>query len=287
MSTRLALAHQQAQARLAEQLSIATLAQWRMLVRAPGVGGDQFIERAVPAIQLQSTRSLALARVFYSNVRYIERRDAGPVPALPEIELPDEAVVTSLVAAGFKQLSDSLAAGRELEEALDIAGRSASGAAVRQTLAPGRQFVQRAPEHDSVAIGLYWTTSGDERVCHWCSMLESRGAVFRGNSWKTAEDPRPDGSRKVSAHDLCQCSLTPLFREDQSLPDSVEQRSFQWKLATEAHIGHDKVKAWRRYWMALQRGESEILALARAHGDKDAVTRLGVASEPSEREEVA
>lgn len=189
-------------------------------------------------------------------------------------ELPDEKIITGLVASGFEQLQRSLDVGRTMEEALQLASTAAVGSAVRNTLEPGRRGIMDAQGYDDRVVGLYWVTAGDTRVCHWCSMLESRGAVFKDGSWKTQEDPRPDGTSKVSAHDLCRCSLAPFYDSSPELPDSVQARYDQWRIATSHASGDEKRLAWRRYWDALGRGEDEVLALARARRDLEQVARL-------------
>lgn len=196
------------------------------------------------------------------------------------MEFDEEATAASLVAAGFAFLTEELERGLDLAEALESAGTSVVGAGVRRSQAAGRETIIRSVEQDRVALAYYWQTRADAKVCSWCGMLESRGPVFKDGSWKTQEDARPDGYRKVSAHDECRCWLAPTFRRGQELPDVVEQRYSDWRLVTGAAgtSGHDSIKAWRRWWEALQRGESSELALARAVGDSEAVSRLRAAA---------
>lgn len=245
-------------------------------MRAPGVGGDEFLASALRQLRGASTRSSGLARAFYDQARRLDAPAAAPAFSAEPESFDEEATTASLVAAGFAFLNDELERGLDLAEALENAGRSVTAAGVRRSQAAGRGTIIGAVERDKVALAYYWQTRGDAQVCSWCGMLESRGPVFKDGSWKTEEDPRPDGFRKVSAHDDCRCWLAPTFRRGQALPDVVEQRYSDWKLVRDATgaSGHEALLAWRRWWEALQRGESSEMALARARRDMDAVARL-------------
>jgi hypothetical protein len=60
-----------------------------------------------------------------------------------------------------------------------------------------------------------------------------------------------------------------------------------WTLASTPFSGNEKLTAFRRYWEALQRGEDEVLALARAHRDQETVARLRGSRSLDPTEEVA
>lgn len=197
-------------------------------------------------------------------------------------ELPDEQVVAGLVAAGFQQLSDAIEAGHTLEEALGIGETGAKGSAIRTMLEPGRRAIKDAHGQDERVLGYYRVTAGDDRVCFFCSMLASRGAVFSRESFD-ASDPRFIGPGKVKVHDNCRCGYVPFFRDQPALPDSVEQTYSQWIDVTADFSGHEKALAWRRYWEALSRGEGEDLARARAYRNAEDVARLrGATLAPTE-----
>jgi hypothetical protein len=265
--TRLAATHQQAQAALAARLAAILAARWRTLVSRPGVGGDEYLERAVRDIRGQYGASVILARSFYATSRRLGAPSAGAfTPTAPEFD--DEATIVSLVAAGFDYLRDQLEAGNDLATALEAAGDSAARAGVRRALSGGRTLIVDGTERDRAAVGFYWQTVGDDRVCSWCAMLSSRGAVFKEDSW--ASDPRPDGRRKVSAHDNCRCHVAPVWDPAQELPDGVLDLSADWDdvratgPGSSLWSGHESIKAWRRFWEALQRGEDRATALEHA-----------------------
>jgi hypothetical protein len=264
--TRLAATHQAAQAQLAARLAAILLARWRSLVTAPGVGGDEYLERALRDIRGQYGASTILARSFYGQSRRLGAPDAATfTPEAPPFD--EEATIVSLVAAGFDHLSQALERGEDLSDALVTAGESASRAGVRRALVGGRTLIVDGVERDLAAAGFYWQTVGDDRVCSWCAMLSSRGAVFKQDSWDG--DPRPDGRRKVSAHDNCRCHVAPVWNPSQELPDGVLDLSADWDDVRgtgpgNGWSGHESIKAWRRFWEALQRGEDRDSALARA-----------------------
>lgn len=256
-----------------------------MSVRAPGVGTDEFLAAALASVRQASSLSVATARTYYGTARRLQLPSAPAVDLEPE-EFVDDQVVAGLVASGLQSLSDALEAGKDLAEALEVAGGAAEGSAVRTGLERGRQLIRLAPEQDTLALGWYRTTAGDDRVCFFCAALASRGAVYRGDSFSEA-DPRFSGPGRVKVHDMCRCGFAPLFTSGADLPDSVIAQRDAWDLSTSPFSGHDKLTAFRRYWSALQRGEDEILALARAHRDKETVARLSGSSMLDPTEEVA
>lgn len=260
-------------------------ARWRLSVRAPGVGTDEFLETVLAAIRSASTLSVATARTYYGTTRRLQIPSAPAIDLEPE-EFVDDRAIAGLVASGLQSLSDALEAGDDLAVALEKASGQAQGSAVRTGLRAGRQLIRLAPEQDQLALGWYRTTAGDDRVCFFCAALASRGAVYRGDSFNES-DPRFSGPGEVKVHDLCRCGFAALFTSGADLPDSVIAQRDAWDLSTGPFSGHDKLTAFRRYWSALQRGEDEILALARAHRDKETVARLSGSSMLDPTEEVA
>lgn len=241
-------------------------------MKAPGVGTDQFIAQALASVRSTSTMSVGAARTYYGTARRLELPDERPVRLEAE-PLVDEQVIAGLVASGMKSLSDALEAGKELGEALEVASGASQGSAIRNMLLPGRQMIRNAPAQDSLALGYYRVTAGDDRVCFFCTALASRGAVYRGDSFDRS-DPRFSGPGEVKVHDRCRCSFATLYRSGAELPDQVIAARDSWDLASSPFSGQDKMKAFRRYWESLARGEDEILALARAHRDQEIVARL-------------
>lgn len=233
-------------------------------------------------------RSSSTARSYYRTNRRLELPEAPSVDLEPP-ELIDDQVIASIVAEGFQELSDALKAGRTLQEALGLGAELAEGAAIRNAFRPGREMLYDAHRQDDRALGWVWETAGDDRVCYRCSMQQSRGAVFRNDSFDVRNNA--DGTLKVWFHDQCRCHLRNVFTDDPALSDTAARLYDQWSLATGPFTapsdgsltGNEPVNAWRRYWESIRRGESEVLALARAHRDREAISRmLG-----PEKEEVA
>lgn len=237
------------------------------------------MERALAAIHSVERRSSAVSRVYYSAARRAELPDVAPVTLTPP-ELPDEQVIAGMVAEAFRSLSDSLEAGKSLAEALGVGSDQAQGVAVRNALRPSRNMLYSSSEQDSRSLGWIWETAGDDRVCYRCSMQESRGPVFSDGSFDTRNNA--SGEMKVWFHSLCRCHLRNFFTEAPELQDRTARLYQQWSLATApftapssgALTGNESVNAWRRYWQSIQRGENEVLALARAHRDQDTVSRM-------------
>jgi hypothetical protein len=284
-ATLLAQQHRTAQARLADALAAIVAARWRLTVRAPGQGTDQFIERAVVDIRRAATTSTTAARIYYGRARALDLPDADRVQ-LEAQPLVDEQLVAGLVASGMKHLSDALEAGKELGEALEEASSAAQGSSVRLALLPARQMIRTAHTQDDLALGWYRVTANDDRVCFFCAALASRGAVYRSDSFSRS-DPRFSGDGEVKVHDRCRCTFAPLFTSGADLPDSVTAMRDAWTLASTPFSGNEKLTAFRRYWEALQRGEDEVLALARAHRDRETVARLRGSRSLDPTEEVA
>lgn len=250
-----------------------------MSVRGPGKGTDQFLDQALASIRTVSSGSVSMANTYYSANRRLELPGSEPV-RLEAPELVEEQVIAGLVAEAFQSLSDAMEAGKTLAEALDTSAELAEGVAIRTAFRPGREMLYDAHRQDRRTIGWIWETAGDDRVCYRCSMQQSRGAVFDRQSFDVRNNA--DGTMKVWFHNLCRCHLRNVFTEDPALSDVAARLYEQWSLATAPFsapsdgslTGNESVNAWRRYWEALRRGENEVLALARAHRDRETISRM-------------
>jgi len=255
-------------------------------VAGPGRGTDQFLEQALGSIRTISSASVAAARTYYGANRSLELPGVAPA-SLEAPELVDEQVIAGIVAEAFQSLSDAMEAGESLEEALGTSAELAEGVAIRSAFRPGREMLYDAHRQDERAIGWIWETANDDRVCYRCSMQQSRGAVFEKDSFDVRNNA--DGTMKVWFHNLCRCHLRNVFTEDPALSDTAARLYQQWSIATQPFsapasgslTGNESVNAWRRYWESLRRGENEVLALARAHRDREAISRMLA---PSEKE---
>lgn len=222
---------------------------------------------------------MSAARTYYGANRRLELPGVAPV-TLEAPDLVEDQVIAAVVAEAFQSLSDAMEAGQTLEQALGTSGELAEGVAVRNAFRPSREMLYDAHRQDDRAVGWIWETANDDRVCYRCSMQQSRGAVFRNDSFDTRNNA--DGSMKVWFHNLCRCHLRNVFSEDPALSDTAARLYEQWSLATGPFTapsdgsltGNQSVNAWRRYWESIQRGENEVLALARAHRDQETISRM-------------
>lgn len=244
----LARRHRAAQTTLANQVAARLLQLWGGLVLAPGRGTDAFLAQAAPIVVAQNARSASLATTFYTRARRLEYPSAPAFTPEPETLL-DEQVITSIVASGFRELSDSLAAGKTLEQALDDGASAATGAATRHVLSGGRSIIRDAVYRDTVTVGYERITRAG--CCSFCAMLASRGPVFRSDSFDQS-DPRFDGEgSKVKVHDQCHCDFQPVWAKGQ--PPSGDGLAYQQLWNDEIRgkfTGHEATKAFRRLYEA-------------------------------------
>lgn len=248
-------------------------------MRGPGRGTDQFIDQALASIRTVSSASVASARTYYGANRRLELPGVAPV-TLEAPDLVEEQVIAGIVAEAFQSLSDAMEAGQSLDEALGTSAELAEGVAIRNAFRPGREMLYDAHRQDARALGWLWETANDDRVCYRCSMQQSRGAVFAKDSFEVRDNA--NGTMKVWFHNLCRCHLRNVFSDDPALSDTTQRLYEQWSIATApftapstgALTGNESVNAWRRYWSALQKGENEVLALARAHRDQETISRM-------------
>lgn len=240
--------HQAAQTQLANQVAARLLQLWRGTVLAPGRGTDAFLAQASPLVVARNARSASLATTFYTRARRLEH--PGAAPFTPEAEeLLEEKVITSLVASGFQELSDSLAAGKTLEQALDAGATAATGAATRHVLSGGRSIIRDAVYRDTVTVGYERVTRPG--CCSFCAMLASRGAVYRSDSFDQS-DPRFDGEgSKVKVHDECHCDFRIVWKQGQPpTGDAAAYKKLWDDEIKDKYTGHEATKAFRRLYEA-------------------------------------
>lgn len=243
----LAQASRTAQLRLADVVARQVRALWGQTVQGPGRGTDQLLEATVPLI---GARHAFSARQGATSYR-LARRLALPGEPAFEMDLPtlvDEALIASIVATGFKTLSDQLAAGAPLPDAL-LAGQTAfEGTAVRHTLSGGRQYVIDATGVDRLAVGYYRVVRPG--CCSFCAMLASRGPVYAKDSFDES-DPRFVGEHEVKVHDHCRCMMAPTFdKGDRGLPLNLELEQLWQKEIAKQFFGIEARRKWRSIYEA-------------------------------------
>jgi hypothetical protein len=188
---------------------------------------------AAMAVQQQAT-SATLATTYYGQAR--AEADAGGVfiPVTPAA-LAEELLRVVLDATGIAAFKRAIGLGRTPAEALQIAGVTLSGSVSRLVLSGGRDAILGNVRADRQAVG--WARLTDRDPCAFCSMLASRGPVYR--SKETA---------KFAAHDHCACMPVPAWSRDEAWLQHSRDLYEKWQKATEGLSGADARRQWRRYW---------------------------------------
>ncbi|MGG7572595.1 hypothetical protein [Streptomyces sirii] len=216
----------------------------------------------------------------YTDAPHLELPDDGEAVQVEEIEWPEEdttgqdaAAQTSLVVTGpvrahqgIGRVSGGDQRGRlddadfleELEGVMGDAGTRSAGAADREALRGGRDLLRDASRADPRVIGWARVTDGDP--CSWCSMLASRGAVYRsreiaGIRGRTARGMAPvdDPEDLQKYHDQCHCQTVPVYSRTAFLPDASAQYAQDWRRVTQGLAGAEARAAWRRHIDAQRR----------------------------------
>ena len=118
--------------------------------------------------------------------------------------------------------------------ASDAADLSLQASSARLALKGGRQTMVDAVHSDPLATG--WERTISPTACSFCSMLASRGAVYK--SQKSAD---------FRAHDHCNCTAIPVF-EGQDASQQSQQLAEQWQQVTRGKSGASARKAWQDHW---------------------------------------
>ncbi|MFB7188401.1 hypothetical protein ACFCZT_24530 [Streptomyces sp. NPDC056230] len=142
----------------------------------------------------------------------------------------------------------------ELARITDDAGHSAAGAGDREALMGGRDLIHGLADADSRVIG--WARVPDADPCWLCSMLASRGAVYRTQG--TASN-RGTGRRRVDAedpeqyHTNCQCVPIPIYSRTDWIPPESKAFQADWLRVTKGLGGAEARAAWRQHITAQRR----------------------------------
>lgn len=258
MATLLQLAdqHRAAQDQLRRALALRTLATWRRMMSVEGRVqlADAWLAAMLPLILSYRTRSEALARLQYGRARELGAPGAEPMPNADADELAEEALVASLVATGLAGLRDRLDNDVAPALAFERAGTEVVGAAARHALNGGRSYMKNAIAVDTVTVGWYRVTR--DGCCSFCAVLASRGAVYKEDSFDES-DPRFMGDGEEKVHDHCACTLAPIYRREDGVPDRNQEFSALWETSTRGYSGQDALNAFRRAYEAANRDRAQ------------------------------
>lgn len=261
MGSQLTSAHQQAQVRLAEALALVARRIYAPAATPDAAAAQAWVDRLLALIVTYRAQSASLGS---SYVTAFARAEGFPLDFAPErAEIDREQIRRSLYATGVGGITKRLDANDPREKALSEAAKEVVGASMRHALNGARGVLATTLERDSRALG--WVRVTREGCCAFCATLASRGAIYKGDSFD-ASDPRfKDGvvpsDHKV--HDNCRCFLEPIYSRTAALPGRAEEFSTLWHDVTSTFSGRDKLRAFRRTYEALQRGETREQALAR------------------------
>lgn len=231
----------------------------------------QFVQRAVPLVQLGHTRSSGLASAYYRAFRAAEATRVeeiregdwnGPVAAPP----PDpEQVARSMYATGLDAARAALSRQLSAEQARKTALTNVNGAATRHALNGGRETVLASVKADNGATG-WQRVIVSPRPCAFCVMYAARGPVYKSAS-----------TAGFRAHDHDRCIAEPVFTTgDEAWSDEARYYREVWERAQAEALaeGEDRgLNALRRHLareqgisttsMATDMGEAGRAALAK------------------------
>lgn len=189
--------------------------------------------------------SADLAGPYYNRSRLAEGLDPFVVP--PPLALDEDRLAATLNATGIAVFKKAQRLGASAEQARDRMAVTLSGSASNLVLEGGRSVIETSIGDDEDAIGWIRVTDGDP--CAWCSMLASRGAVYK--SAETAgrgANSQFKGAGEFKFHDFDGCHAIALFTHDHPFQQHAEDLYDQWKRETAGESGKDAINAWRRYW---------------------------------------
>lgn len=227
-----------------------------------------FVEAAIPIIRAGMNNSHRITSSAYGRARRGEGvRDRFDFPAQRTVN--DEQIASSLKYLGFvaprrRQLDDGPSFEIPLEDLTpELTESHLEGGVGRRVVQQSMDSIARAARADQRAIGWARVTMNDDNVCYFCSMLESRGIVYRKESFEGTDrrfrdNMYPpavlDGELSSKAHDWCRCVLTPVFSSSSDVQENADKLYSTWlevqrQYADVARIfGWDMIKVWRLWW---------------------------------------
>lgn len=158
-------------------------------------------------VSVYGSTAAVLGADFYDMLRSVPPSSASfrAASAQPVAKAQADGAVGYAVAALFQSEPDTSA----------VRGRLA-GASQRLVWSPFRETVFNAAANDPVRTGVARVPAGST-TCRWCTMLASRGAVYRSKS--SAGDER-------RFHDHCDC-MTVVARSADDYPDGYDVEQYR------------------------------------------------------------
>jgi hypothetical protein len=185
-------------------------------------------------IQNRYSQAAALGTTYYQQAR-----QAAGVPGVADLAAPevpgDDLIGATLDATGPYGMLGRIKAGQQVTQAAQNSGVIMAGAGQRLITNGARQAVLQSVSADKRAVAWMRVTSANP--CSFCSLLASRGAVYRS-----------EASAGFEAHSHCMCVAAPVFSHADAQATRNNPLYQQYKQATKGTSGQDAMNAWRRYW---------------------------------------
>lgn len=203
-------------------------AAWQALLDVGDLRGS--LPNLIDALHVITERwgdvAAAVAAEFYVEVREAANLPVDFSPAALPAATPDQVEESIKWATkGLWSTSPDVPAALTLTE----------GVVSNLSLAPGRETILQAVKDDKKALG--WARVTDGHPCAFCSMLASRGPVY-----KTA------ASAGFQAHDHEMCTPVPFFSQDDATLLYSQQLYTDWQHVTAGKGGNNALRAWRKWW---------------------------------------
>lgn len=189
-------------------------------------------------IQNRYRQASALGQSYYQQAR-----QAAGVPGVADLASPampgDDLISATLDATGPYGMLGRIKAGQQVAQAAQNSGVIMAGAGQRLITNGARQAVLQSVDADKRAVA--WMRVTSSNPCSFCSLLASRGAVYRSEE-----------SASFESHAHCACVAAPVFSRADAKATRNNPLYQQYKQATKGTSGQSAVKAWRRYWDSQQ-----------------------------------
>lgn len=223
-----------------------------------------FIKAALPVIRNGGNSAGSLINSSHRR----SRRAAGVTGSAPRLSNPEfnaEKVESSLRYMGLVRPAEASNALIEVPfRPVDVEKvyEDVAASAARQVVQSGMDAAVNAVRKDPRALGWARVTQGPA-ACYFCSMLESRGMVYSGDSFlgsdrRFEENLYPpevlSGEMGAKVHDHCRCVLVPIFNRSSDIQSNADeiysvwrqvQRDYGW---VRSRYGLDMIQLWRLYW---------------------------------------
>lgn len=228
---------------------------------------DLFVRAALPLVKAGMAAAHNVSASAYARSRRSEGV-SGRIP-FPRQRTPnDEQIVSSLKYLGFvaprRRELDQPSFEIPLTDPQPEKTESHLGGGVgRRVVQQGMDSMLAAQRADQRALGWARVTQGDNRVCYFCSMLETRGPVYKVGSFAES-DPRfksnafppavLSGELGAKAHDHCRCVLAPIFTRSSDIVANADDGYATWLKVQRQYadiarmLGWDMMRVWRLWW---------------------------------------